>query len=406
MDNANPDGGSEKVPLNNSIDTENLASRKRSRSPSPSSSSSDTCSSSDERPRRSKIRKVQQTVSYAHLEYLSQQMAFLTNMISNNVASKNIEASSPQDKDQQLVNSAVNLNIDLRRPAGSECLTSQLSLSEPSTTVKDPLYARANETYVKKLIELQRFKRDDWYAVRFADTQKKYLATPGFVELNVNDSLKRFEAAMLRDDSRSYLLERSFAGLTNCLLLQKEELQRTLQDLIDWANDSKQALTPITLFDKVGSLFSKESSYIKVTDDLLQIVCGRRTDLITLRRDSLLRHIPEEYHRDVLYKIPPSEETLFSDESVQNYLQKIGGADKLCSSLEPIPRSQAKENFYQNQKPSTSKQVDNTLFRSRTSTKRRVPQQTKQKVQEKRENYRHKGKKPKTRASFKNKRRE
>ncbi|CAG5006666.1 unnamed protein product [Parnassius apollo] len=139
------------------------------------------------------------------------------------------------------------LNLNLHRPT-TEGGDKKLKLSDLYTTVKDPIYPCANEIHLKKLVELQRFNCDDWYAVRFIDAQKKYLSTPGFVELAVNDSLKRFESAMLRDDPRSYLLERSFAGLTNSLLCQKEELQRALQALVDWAADSQQTLTPNTLF--------------------------------------------------------------------------------------------------------------------------------------------------------------
>lgn len=385
------------------LEDDNSESRKRDRSPSPSSDSSDSSSGCSERPRRAKARKVDQTVSYAHFEFLSQQVAFLTNMIS-----KNTDMLHPNKEVQQSATVATNqdLDLNLRRPCERESQTSQLNLSEPSTVVKDPLYVRAKESYIKKLRELQRFTGDDWYAVRFADAQKKYLATPGFVELNVNDSLKRFEAAMLRDDPRSHLLERTFAGLTNAVLLQKEELQNTLQTLVDWANENKQTLTPNTLFDKVESLFSKEASYNKVTDDILQIVCGRRADFITTRRDTLLRQIPEAYHRDVLYKIPPSEETLFNDDSVQSYLQKIGGADKLFTVLQTTPRSQSKEFFYQNQKASTSKQTDDTFFRRTAPSKRHAPRPFNRKPQDKPGNNKQKGKKAQSHTSTKNKRRE
>lgn len=401
MENANLDGVSESADKE-----EDSAARKRGRSPSreDSGSSSSSSSSSSDQSRR-KRRKVNKTVSYENFEFLSQQVAFLTSMISNNIAVSNSNKGDHVLPNRDLAVDSNDLN--LRRPTDTETQVNQLNLSEPSTTVKDPLYARANEVYLKKLIDLQRFKSDDWYAVRFADAQKKYLATPGFVELNVNDSLKRFEAAMLRDDPRSYLLERSFAGLTNAMLIQKDELQKTLQSLVDWAQESfsGQLLTPNTLFDKIRSLFSKASSYNKVTDDILQIVCGRRADFVTSRRDALLRQIPEQYHRDVLYKIPPNEEALFNDDLVQNYLQKIGGADKLFASQQTI-RPQTKDNFYQNQKPSTSKQVDDTFFRRTTTSKRHAPRPSNRKNQEKSGNNKPKGKKSKPHTSFKNKRRE
>lgn len=107
-----------------------------------------------------------------------------------------------------------------------------------------------------------------------------------------------------------------------------------------------------------------------MSDDLLQIVCGRRADFINIRRESLLRQISEEFHRDVLHKIPPSSETLFNEDSVQKYLTKIGGAERLTLLSRPVPQNLSKDIFYQNQRPSTSKQAD-SFFRQNTSAKRK-----------------------------------
>lgn len=111
------------------------------------------------------------------------------------------------------------------------------------------MYPQTKDIYLNKLTEIQRFDRDDWYAVRFSDVQKKYVTTPGFVELNVNDLLKRFESGVLCEDSRSYLLQRTFAALTNGLPLQREELHKNLQFLVDWAVSSEQTLTANSLFN-------------------------------------------------------------------------------------------------------------------------------------------------------------
>lgn len=303
--------------MENQSNSGEVNSQKRARSPSPSSSG-DSDSTSGIPEKRSRTRIDSQTVSYEHFEFLSQQVAFLTNLIT-----KNSEvANSSLNKEQSTV---VSNDLNLRRPEG-EIRNNKLNiLSDVGTTVKDPIYVKANDKHLEKLTELQHFNRDDWYAIRFSDAQKKYLATPAFVELKVNDELKRFEAAALKEDSRSYLLERSCAALTNALLCQKDELQKTLQALVDWSNDSKETLTPNSLFDNIQALFSKDSAYSKVTDDLLQMVCGRRADFINLRREALLRQITEDYHRDVLHRIPPSSQSLFNDESVQSYFQKIGG---------------------------------------------------------------------------------
>ncbi|CAG9783807.1 unnamed protein product [Diatraea saccharalis] len=328
---------------------ESLNHRKRTHSLSSSSSSDDSDSANRDSSPRNKARKYSATVSNAQFEILSQQVSLLTNLIT----------ASLENKDCQLNIEDTNVTTNefrLHRPELDNSNTLNI-LSDVGTTVKDPIYTKSNESFVNKLVELQRFNYADWYAVRFADAQKKYLSTPGFIELSVNDELKRYESAMLKEDSRSYLLERSFASLTNALLSQKELLHKSLHMVVDWAYDSKETLTPSSLFDKIQTTFSKESAYSKVTDDLLQIICGRRTDLITNRRDSLLRQIPESYHRDVLYKIPPSSVSLFNEE-------------KLSFVSKPTHKAKSNKNFYDNQRPSTSKQTDDTFFRQDYSSKR------------------------------------
>lgn len=246
--------------MENESANDGSSSKKRAHSPSSASSNSDSDSSNmeDNEPEQYKARKDAQTVSYAHFQFLSQQVQYLTHLITTN--NKLANNGNPGRKDE----TAASNDLDLRLPIG-EIQNNQLNIfSEVGTTVKDPAYAKANEKFLTKLTELQRFKCEDWYAVRFSDAQKKYLATPGFIELKVNDELKRFEAAMLKDDPRSYLLERSFAALTNALLCQKDELQNTLQSLVDWASASKESLTSISLFEKIETLFSKQSAYSSV----------------------------------------------------------------------------------------------------------------------------------------------
>lgn len=381
-------------------------SKKRDRSLSPSSDSSSSSeresqnSRSCEQPRK-KARIEEQTVSYEHFEFLSQQVAFLSDLILRKTPSVN-----PNNNKTDCTGIEYNNELNLRPPSTPDANAGKLKLSELKTTVKDPVYGHANDHYLKKLNNLQRFNSSDWYAIRFSEIQKKYLATPGFIELSVNDALKRFESAMLREDPRSYLLERSFAGLTNALLLQKDELQKALQGLVDWAVENRETLSPNSIFNKIESLFSNTSPYNVVTDDILQIVCGRRADFISTRRDSLLRQIPEEFHREVFIKIPPSMEMLFDDESIQNYLQKIGGVDKLISQPRSGPSTTFKDNFYRDQKPSTSKQRPDMFFRQNSSARRgrQLPRPSNQTNKDKANSIKQKTKR--SRPSFKNKHRE
>lgn len=392
----------------NAQKSDDRGSRKRMRSRSPSSSSEGSTSSgsegssNEERVRKKRTRHV----SDAQFNFLSQQVAFLTNMIVQNTGKEAVStAAAPVISTN---NTSTVTDLDLHLPTVNTD-KNQVILSDLATTVKDPIFVKSNDQRLEKLTQLQRFNCDDWYAVRFSEAQKKYLTTPGFVELNVNDELKRFEAAATRDDPRMHLLERTFAALTNVILSQKEELQTALQALVDWSSDAKTNLTSASLFDEIQKLFSKQSGYNKVTDELLQIVCGRRADFITLRREAVLRQIPDEFHRDVLQKMPPSSSLLFNADSMQTYLQKIGGAEKLFAQTRPA-QPQYKEKFYAQPKPSTSKQSDDNSFRHENprDKSKRVPRPAFKSNQRKtgHEKRNPKGKKTRSHTHHKNKYRE
>lgn len=122
--------------------SEKVNSQKRARSPSPSSSGESECSSGSPK-RRRRTRRDSQTVSYVHFEFLSQQVAFLTNLITKEKESVNANLNSKND--------AVNSNdLNLRIPEGN--LKNQLNiLSEIGTTIKDPVYVKADDKLLAKL---------------------------------------------------------------------------------------------------------------------------------------------------------------------------------------------------------------------------------------------------------------
>lgn len=345
------------------------ASRKRNRSPSSSSASSSEMESSPDR----KKSKRSKHVSDAQFEFLSQQVAFLTNLIAQKHSESQPQASTSQVPDAVNEPTTFTNELGLRPPPGtSEADKQQLQLSELSTTLKDPPYPQSDEKHLEKLSQLQRFKSSDWYAIRFSEAQKKYVATPGFVELNVNDELRRFNASGSNED-RLYLIERTFAALTNAILTQKDELRTCLQSLVDWSNDKSTTLSPRSLFDKIEQTFGKESNFTKVTDDILQIACGRRADCISMRRDIIIKRISEEYHCGALQKIPPSVDNLFDSDKLAAYLQKIGGAEKLTACFQPTRQTTAatssgQKHAYDKSKPSTSKQTSENFFRRDTAT--------------------------------------
>lgn len=346
------------------FDSNDHVSGKRSRSPSETSESSED-STDKRRLKRSKH------VSDVRFEFLSQQVSFLTNLISQNHNEPRPQAGTSLAAEVAIEpTNPITNGLGLRPPTGTcDPDKQQLHLSDLSTTLKDPPFPKSNEKHVEMISQLQRFQCNDWYAIRFSEAQKKYVTTPGFVELNINDELRRFNASGSNED-RLYLLERTYAALSKAILIQKEELRTTLQTLVDWSSDKDTTLSPKSLFEKIEHVFDKDSSFTKVTDDILQISCGRRADCINLRREALLKQIPEDYHYGALQKIPPSAENLFDNDMLAAYLLKIGGADKLTASFrQPAAAAAAtpygqKRAFDNKSKPSTSKQTSDNFRRN------------------------------------------
>lgn len=205
-----------------------------------------------------------------------------------------------------------------------------------SVTVKEPTVVVAIPERVTKLAALQRFDSPDWNSVRYTDTQKKYVASPGFVESKVNEELKRFDDTSA--SSSWSKMERSFAALSNAVMAQNELVNTALQNLIDWSAKPDSQLSPNTLYTKLKELFGNDSGYKTATHDILQIICGKRAEVLETRRRFVLKNLKVKYMRDDLEKIPPSSEYMFAPQSLANYLQKIGGIDKLDKQSTPFPR--------------------------------------------------------------------
>ncbi|KOB79429.1 putative reverse transcriptase-7 [Operophtera brumata] len=164
--------------------------------------------------------------------------------------------------------------------------------------------------------------------VRYVETEKKYVARPGFYELDVNTELRHFDS----NSNWLRLLDRSFGAMTHALVQQNELLKQNFQQLIEWSQLPTTALSADTLFEKMHSLFSEKSTYIKVSEDLLQLICGRRADIIQRRRDCILSSVKDKYIKHDLSKIPPTNANLFNPQQLGTFLEKAGGTNKLFTA--------------------------------------------------------------------------
>lgn len=200
------------------------------------------------------------------------------------------------------------------------------------TTLKNETN-RTSQAHLELLNKIQHFDSPDWSQVRFSDAQKLYNSTPGFVELETNDLLKSF------DNTRNLQMsERSLAAITHALVIQYDTFKEGLSTFVNWLNGQNE-ITPDAICDKVNELFTNDdSSYLKVNLHILQMICGRRADIVQQRRDLLLNSVQNQCVRESLRKIPPSNEHLFNEVQLSEFISKQGGVNKVFAHPKPTKR--------------------------------------------------------------------
>ncbi|KAJ2949854.1 hypothetical protein O0L34_g11171 [Tuta absoluta] len=201
------------------------------------------------------------------------------------------------------------------------------------TKLKDPPVPKASEQMVNLLQGVQYFEKSDWCEVRYAEVQKLYNQTPGFIELEANEEIRAYD--QLRHLAYA---DKAYAALTLCVLKQREALQNNLQELLIWARDTND-LNVDTLHEKINVLFA-QGEYSKVSADLLQLVCGHRAEVIQMRRDGITNFVRDPLVKSTIRKVPPSNRCLFSAETLTTALEKAGGVKKaFLSPIKPATAS-------------------------------------------------------------------
>lgn len=191
-----------------------------------------------------------------------------------------------------------------------------------TTKTKEPHIPQASPEFVDQLIALQRFNHEDWKNVRYLDVQKQYVHKPGFVNLQANDEVARYDTSPSTNN-----MEKAFAGITYGLLKQRDALQNEIRNFLAWARQT-DTLKFNDIQDKLQDIFSK-GEFVKVSNDTLQLVCGHRAELIQKRRETILSAVKDSFHKSALRKVPPSANNLFEAEKFSAVLEKAGGTKKV-----------------------------------------------------------------------------
>lgn len=87
---------------------------------------------------------------------------------------------------------------------------------------------------------------------------------------------------------------------------------------------------------KVGEIFYGNNEFSGHNDDILQIACGKRSEIIGFRRDKILGSCRNAYDKASLSKIPPSWVHLFGEDQLATQLQKLGGAARVFRQNRPF----------------------------------------------------------------------
>lgn len=192
---------------------------------------------------------------------------------------------------------------------------------EVNTTLKEPSMLKTDSVRLERLKTIQHFNSQDWSEVRYSEAQKRFCSTPGFTNLECNDEIKPYDKY-----NHLAVTEKGFAAITQGLLKQQESVESGIRELISWLRSS-DIVEMSVVENKIKNIFSGD--FQKISNDLLQMACGHRADLIEQRRDTILRSVKDKFIKASLRKIPPSCEFLFSPQDFASTVDKNGGMNRI-----------------------------------------------------------------------------
>ncbi|XP_031344841.1 uncharacterized protein LOC116171931 [Photinus pyralis] len=170
----------------------------------------------------------------------------------------------------------------------------------PQTKEQEPLVPAPKPTIEKQGIQCQRLESTSFNKIRYAEVQKKFQAYPVFSALKVNPQLLGISST---NDNHLARSDSTLGSITHGLLLQREAFAEALKNLI-----SKYP----SIASEARSIFvDGHSEFRSISDDLLQYTCGRRAEIIDLRRKAF--RPKSESITPMFNAIPPSSTHLFEE---------------------------------------------------------------------------------------------
>lgn len=251
-------------------------------------------------------------------------------------------------------------------------LINNLDLGNINTNHDENAIVRpANKERLEELTKLQQFDSPAWKGIRYKKVLQSFLATPGFIGLKINEELYYLN----RNKDFLATTENFLAGLSNAILDQRQQLKAGLQNIVDWASTEPNNLTPNTLFDKMVSTFGAGTPSYKNFENTMQVICGKRSECIEIRRNRILKEINNQSVRNIIENIPPSSDYLFNRETLAPVIQSLKGTIPIFNSPRKIRDKKPTFNRQQGYKryPKYSHKTAKTEKNSREITKRNQP---------------------------------
>ncbi|CAH2089772.1 unnamed protein product [Euphydryas editha] len=314
------------------------------------SSNSSTSESEEEGPPRKKSKRDAQVTVDPRIDALYEQVSVLTNLIMHQQYALSTNTNVPA-KSTDVIEHPKQSNGDfLTNPCTSTPKSLDLGICKTDFDEKKVLKP-ADEQRLNQLIKLQHFNSPTWQHIRYKKALTDMLAYPGFCNLKINDEI------CCLNKGKDFLAstEEIMAAITNALLYQRQLLQSGLQEIINWSHNNPTELTSDNLFKKISEMFGTMSPSYKLSEQTLQIVCGKRAECIETRRKRLINEISDKSIQAALVSIPPSEEFLFEKTQLISLVQSLGGPHYWLSPPQAVKNRDQVKRKYHEPTPSTSK---------------------------------------------------
>lgn len=197
----------------------------------------------------------------------------------------------------------------------------------PKTKEMEPTIPPAKPHIQGQGIDCLRLGESSFKLIRYAEVQRKLQASPVFSAFKVNPLLAHLSSSpqlqehLIRADT-------TLGTILHGLLLQRDSLGQTVRDL--------SAKHPSLKQDLKAAFSAPESTFKSFSDDLLQYACGRRAEIIEMRRNNFLPK--QDFLAPSVKAIPPSATHLF-DEAQLSELTKQSSYQQFFRPSKPSFRS-------------------------------------------------------------------